>query len=176
MRIAVYCGSSAGSDIKYKEKAYELGQWMGSHGHELVYGAANVGLMGAVADGVLDAGGRAIGVVPDVAGIKARMHPGLSEYVFTADMSERKKRMLELADAYIALPGGIGTLDEITEVLCLAQLRIHVKPSVFYNIDGFYEPVKEVFRMMEEKGFAHAEGYGKMAFLTSVEEIEEFLK
>lgn len=175
MKIAVYCGSSAGNDIKYKEAAVRLGEWMARNGHELVFGASDSGLMGAVANAVLDNGGKAIGVVPDVPIIKKQMHKGLTETILTADMSERKKTMLELADAYIALPGGIGTLDEITEVICLSQLRIHTKPSVLFDLDGYYQPLKELFAMMERAGFAHAEGNGRVLFSSDIEEIESFL-
>lgn len=175
MRIAVYCGSSAGNDEKYKKTAYELGQWIGSHGHDLVFGASDAGLMGAVADGTLSSGGRAIGVVPDVPEIKARMHKSLSEYIFTKDMSERKKKMIDLSEAYIALPGGIGTLDEITEVICLSQLRIHTRPIVFYDVDGYWQPVKDMFATMERTGFSHAGGNGRVLFSDSLEEIGAFI-
>lgn len=175
MRITVYCGSSAGNDEIYMKRAYELGSWIAANGHELVFGASNSGLMGAVANGVLDGGGRVTGVVPDVPAIKARMHKGLTEYVYAADMSERKKYMIDMSDAFIALPGGIGTLDEITEVICLAQLRIHNKPAILYNIDGYYGALRELFEKMEQAGFAHPEGNGKLAFLDSIEEIESFL-
>lgn len=175
MKIAVYCGSSAGNDEKYKNTAAELGRWMAENGHELVFGASDSGLMGAVADGVLNAGGVAIGVVPDVAEIKARMHKGLTKYVYTDTMSERKRQMIELADAFIALPGGIGTIDEITEVICLAQLRLHTKPSILYNIDGYYEPLRDMLRMTEKTGFAHPEGNGRLAFLNNLFDIGKFL-
>lgn len=176
MKIAVYCGSQSGSSPVYTETAERLGEWIGRNGHELVFGASNTGLMGAVADAVMRNGGRTIGVVPDVPLIRARMHQGLSEYVFTQSMSERKQRMLELADAYIALPGGIGTLDEITEVICLSQLRIHTKPSVFVNVQGYYEPLKLMFDNMSAAGFAHEEGNGRVLFSDNIEEIAGFLQ
>ena len=176
MKITVYCGSQSGNDPKYVQKAQELGRWIASSGHELVFGASDGGLMGAVAGEVLTGGAKVTGVVPDVPLIRARMHKGLSEYIFTKDMSERKQKMIELADAFIALPGGIGTLDEITEVLCLGQLRIHTKPSIFYNVDGFYEPLKEMFAVMEQTGFSHAEGNGRVLFAENINEIEEFLQ
>lgn len=175
MKITVYCGSSSGNDKIYTEKAYELGEWIARNGYELVFGASDGGLMGAVANGVLENGGRVTGVVPDVPQIKARMHKKLTEVIYTKDMAERKTKMIEIGDAFIALPGGIGTLDEITEVICLAQLRIHKKPSVFYNIDGYYEPLKEVFRMMEKTEFAHKEGNGRLLFTDSLEELGRFL-
>ncbi len=175
MKIAVYCGSSAGNDDKYMRTAVTLGKWIAENGHELVFGASNAGLMGAVANAVLYNGGKAIGVVPDVPVIRAQAHKGLTETIFTKDMSERKKVMLELADAYIALPGGIGTLDEITEVICLSQLRIHTKPIVFYDVDGYYEPMMNMFTVAEKEGFAHKEGNGRVLFSDEIEEIASFI-
>lgn len=175
MWITVYCGSRTGNNEIFIKAAKELGEWMGKNGHNLVFGASNSGLMGAVADAVLENGGQVVGVVPDVPEIKARMHKGLTDYVFTADMSERKKRMIEMADAYIALPGGIGTLDEITEVICLSQLRIHTKPCIFFNLRGYYEPVYQQFEIMEETGFAHAGGNGKVYFCAELDEIADVL-
>lgn len=175
MKITVYCGSSAGNDEIYMSKAYELGSWIAKSGHELVFGASNTGLMGAVANGALECGGKVIGVVPDVPAIKARMHKGLTDYIFSEDMSARKKKMLDLGDAFIALPGGIGTLDEISEAICLSQLRIHTKPCVFYNINGYYDPIYQCFEKMEDSGFAHLEGNGRVLFSDNLEEIGEYI-
>lgn len=175
MWITVYCASQMGNNEIFLKAAEELGEWIGKNGHNLVFGASDSGLMGVVANAVLENGGKVTGVVPDVPEIKARMHKGLTDYVFTPDMAERKKKMIELADAFIALPGGIGTLDEITEVVCLSQLRIHTKPCIFYNLRGFYEPVYQQFEIMEETGLAHVEGNGKVYFASELDEIAEVL-
>lgn len=176
MRIAVYCASSIGNDPIFEKKARQLGEWMAKKGYELVFGASDAGLMGAIADSVLKNGGRVIGVTPDVPEIKARIHDSLSEYVYTDTIAERRTKMIELADAYIAMPGGIGTLDEISEVICLAQLHIHEKPSVFYNIKGYYEPVRALFTNMNEEGFGHGGDYGKLLFSDDIAEIEKFME
>ena len=176
MKIAVYCGSASGNDPIYAETAAQLGRWIALNGHELVFGASDSGLMGAVANAVLENGGTVTGVVPDVPEIRARMHKGLTETILTPDMSERKKTMLELADAYIALPGGIGTLDEITEVICLAQLRIHTKACVLYNVNGYYEPLRQLFETMDTAGFGHIGGNGRVLFSDDLEEIGRFIK
>ena len=157
MNIAVYCGSSSGNDPKFLESARTLGRWIGENGHTLVYGGANKGIMGELADTVLKSGGRVIGVLPRVMLIQERKHTGLTEYIETTSMAERKTRMIELADAFIALPGGIGTLDEITEVMTLTSLGITKNPIVLYDADGYYQPLKAVLDNIVNKGFGRRE-------------------
>ena len=130
MNIAVYCGSASGNRPSFTEGAKALGSWIAQNGHTLVYGGSRTGLMGATADAVLAGGGKVIGVIPDVKLIQERRHPGLTECIETKDMAERKQKMIELADAYVALPGGPGTLDEISEVICLARLGIENKACI----------------------------------------------
>ncbi|MBP3280001.1 MAG: TIGR00730 family Rossman fold protein, partial [Butyrivibrio sp.] len=146
MNIAVYCGSSSGNNSKFMESAKYLGRWIGESGNTLVYGGACKGLMGALADAVLESGGKVIGVLPDVPRIQARKHTGLTECINTSSMAERKAKMIELADAFVALPGGIGTLDEITDVLSLSSLDVVKGPIVLFNTDGYYEPFRKVVR------------------------------
>lgn len=176
MNIAVYCGSLIGNDKVFAEAAKELGTFIAEHGHSLIFGANELGLMGVVADSVLEHGGRVIGVVPDIPAMLEGLHPHLTECIYTKDMSERKKKMIDMADAYVALPGGIGTLDEITEVVCLSQIGLHHKPCIFVNTAGFYEPVKDIFAMMERTGFAHPEGNGRVLFSDDIEEIGAYLE
>ena len=171
MKIAVYCGSTPGSDPAFVKLAHELGQWMGKQGHELVYGGSHTGLMGAVADGVLEEGGRVIGVVPNVPLIKGRTHPRLSELIETDTMAERKSRMLELAEGFIALPGGIGTLDEISEIISLHSLKIVKGPVIFYNMNGYYEPMKAVLKNILDHGFGRVDYFSEIVFAESLEEI-----
>ena len=176
MKIAVYCGSACGTEPDYMAVARELGDWIGRNGHALVYGGSNTGLMGAVADAVLAHNGKVIGVLPDVPLIHERRHPGLSEYYLTDTMSERKDKMIELSDAYIALPGGFGTLDEISDVLCLNRLQLIRKPSVLVNTKGFYEPVRNLILNMIDSGFVGGEEMDMLRITDDVEEIAEFVE
>ena len=175
MNIAVYCGAASGSRQIYADKTIELGTWMGENGHRLVYGGGNTGLMGTIADSVLQAGGEAIGVLPQVPLIQSRRHPGLTEYVDTATMHARKSVMIERADAFIALPGGTGTLDEITEVLSLASLDLVDGPIVFLDIEGYYEPVKAMLDRILGNGFGRGEFFDRVLFSDDVGEIAAFL-
>lgn len=151
-RITVFCGSSFGTEEIYKEQATLLGQTLVKQNIELVYGGANVGLMGAVADGVLNAGGKAIGVLPNFLRSKEIAHQGLTELILVESMHERKTKMNDLCDGVIALPGGFGTLEELFEMLTWAQLGLHKKPIAILNINGFYDSLIELTETMVEKG------------------------
>lgn len=137
--ICVYCGSSPGRLPQYQQAAAELGRRLVSRDITLVYGGASVGLMGVVADAVLDAGGQAIGVIPEALAIKEVAHSGLTEQFVVHSMHERKARMAELSDGFIALPGGWGTLEEIFEILTWAQLGFHEKPCGLLNVHGYFD-------------------------------------
>lgn len=151
-RITVFCGSSFGTEEIYKEQATLLGKTLAKQNIELVYGGANVGLMGAVADGVLDQGGKAIGVLPNFLRSKEIAHLGLTELILVESMHERKTKMSDLCDGVIALPGGFGTLEELFEMLTWAQLGLHKKPIAILNINGFYDSLIELTKVMVEKG------------------------
>ncbi len=138
-KLCVYCGSSPGKNPAYSQAAIQLAQIMCEHGISLVYGGAAVGVMGVVADAVLEAGGEAIGVIPKSLAVKEVAHENLSELHVVASMHERKAMMAELADGFIALPGGWGTLGEIFEILTWAQLGFHDKPCGLLNIEGYYD-------------------------------------
>lgn len=176
MNITVYCGSSAGNDEIYSESARKLGKWIGESGNSLVYGAGNLGLMEIVADAVLEGGGEVTGVIPDVPMIRERVHKGITRVIRTETMAERKSEMIRLGDAFIALPGGTGTFDEITEILSLNCLEVIDAPAVFFNTAGYYEP----FRMMLEKaagsGFIGKKVFDMVLFSDDIDEIAEFLK
>ena len=152
-RVTVFCGSSFGNEAIYKEQATLLGQALAKQNIELVYGGANVGLMGAVADGVLNEGGKVIGVLPDFLRSKEIAHLGLTELILVESMHERKTKMNDLCDGVIALPGGFGTLEELFEMVTWAQLGLHKKPIAILNINGFYDSLIELTHMMVEKGF-----------------------
>lgn len=176
MNIAVYCGSVSGNKEQFEKGARALGTWIGEHGHTLVYGGAQGGLMGIVADAVLEHGGTVTGVLPAVESIQKRRHTGLTAYIETKDMAERKAKMIELSDAYVALPGGPGTLDEITDVISLARLGIEDKPCVLFDIDGFYQPLKTVFDQMLEVGFAEKGDFRKVLISEDLGKIGVFLE
>ncbi len=137
-RICVYCGSNPGRLPEYRAAARALGHELVSRGLELVYGGASIGVMGAVADAVLEAGGTAIGVIPHSLATREVAHDQLSELVVVDSMHERKARMAELSDGFVALPGGWGTFEEIFEVLTWAQLGFHAKPCGLLNVEGYF--------------------------------------
>lgn len=141
MRVCVFCGSSFGGRPEYSAAARALGRQLAERGMGLVYGGASVGLMGVVADAALAAGGEVIGVIPRSMVEREIAHAGLSELRVVTSMHERKATMAELADAFVALPGGIGTLEELFEVWTWAQLGLHRKPVALLDVAGFYEPL-----------------------------------
>ncbi len=175
MKIAVYCGSKCGNDPAFLGAAEELGAMIARNGHTLVYGGACDGLMGAVADAAIAAGGEVIGVMTTLPAIYERKHPGLKNCLTVPDLSERKKTMMTLSDAYIALPGGPGTLDEISDVISLSRLKVDAKPVILMNINGYYEPLKETLLAMVRAGFIRAEEIDGVHFLPSVTAAEEEL-
>ncbi len=150
--ITVFCGSSFGTEEIYKEQAVLLGQTLAKQNIKLIYGGANVGLMGAVADGVLNAGGEAIGVLPNFLRSKEIAHLGLTELILVESMHERKTKMNDLCEGVIALPGGFGTLEELFEMLTWSQLGLHKKPIAILNINGFYDSLIDLTKTMVEKG------------------------
>lgn len=139
-RVCVFCGSNAGRDPAYATAATRLGRGMVERGLGLVYGGGNVGLMGVVADAVMEAGGEVVGVIPEAMVAKELAHHGITELRVVASMHDRKATMADLADAFVALPGGLGTLEELCEVLTWAQLGLHAKPVVLLDVAGYYEP------------------------------------
>ena len=153
--VCVYCGSNAGSKPVYAERAIALGNRLAKEGLALVYGGGNVGLMGIVADATLEAGGEVIGVIPEQLVGWEVAHKGLTRLEIVANMHERKARMFDLADAFVALPGGFGTLDEMFEMLTWRQLGIGDKPCAFLDIDGFYAPLMSMLDRMVEERFLH---------------------
>ncbi len=144
--VCVYCGSSPGRRPDYGAAARALGSEIARRGLGMVYGGASVGVMGVVANAVLEHGGEVIGVIPESLATKELAHPGLSELVVVASMHERKARMAELSDGFVALPGGWGTLEELFEVLTWAQLGIHEKPCGLLNVAGYFD---HLFRFLE---------------------------
>ena len=152
-RVCVFTGSSAGHRGEYRAAACDLGRELAVRGIDLVYGGANVGLMGEVADAALAAGGRVTGVIPEVLAAKEVAHAGLSDLRVVASMHERKAVMADLSDGFIALPGGWGTLDELFEVLTWGQLGLHAKPCGVLNAEGFFDPLLAFMDHMIDEGF-----------------------
>jgi uncharacterized protein (TIGR00730 family) len=138
-KICVFCGSSFGSNKNYSDAATELGNFIAKNEMELIYGGASVGLMGEIASAVLNAGGKVVGVIPKQLIEKEVAHTGLTELHVVDSMHERKKMMADLADAFIAMPGGFGTLEEIFEVVAWGQLNLHSKPLGLLNVNGYYD-------------------------------------
>ena len=156
-RICVYCGAKTGARPEYLAAAEELGALMAARGLGLVYGGAHVGLMGKIADAALAGGGEVIGVLPESLMAKELAHTGLSTLHVVADLSERKQLMFDNADGFIALPGGTGTLDEVTEMLTWAQLGYHAKPLGLLNIHGYYDHLLAFLDHAMGEGFLKAE-------------------
>ena len=156
-RACIFCASSNGNSDLFNREAEILGRSLASSGWGLVYGGANVGLMGAVANAALAVDGEVIGVIPEALVSREIAHPGLTELHIVKSMHERKALMASLADAFIALPGGYGTLDEFLEILTWAQLRIHQKPCVLINLDGYYDQLIAFLDHAVNRGFLKPE-------------------
>ena len=157
MKVCVFCGSSEGVRPQYREAALALGRAIAARGDELVYGGSKVGLMGAVADATLGAGGRAIGVLPRALRDKEIAHEGLSELHIVESMHQRKAMMADLSGAFVALPGGMGTFEEVFEIWTWAQLGYHRKPVGLLDIEGYYDRLLAFLDQTVEEGFVKPE-------------------
>lgn len=175
MNITVYLGSAEGNNAVYKNAAAELGAWIGGAGHRLIYGGSRVGLMGILATAALGAGGEVIGVEPQFfidAGVE---QIDLTELIVVRTMSERKAKMIELGEAFIAFPGGVGTLEEISEIMSKVRLGHLDRPCILYNLGGFYDPLKEMLVRMCDSGFLPAENLAQYKFPETLEEVKKLL-
>ncbi|MCM0667969.1 TIGR00730 family Rossman fold protein [Flavobacterium tyrosinilyticum] len=175
-RITVFCASSFGTEKIYEEQAILVGKTLAEQNIELVYGGANVGLMGAVADGALNAGGKVIGVLPNFLRSKEIAHLGLTELVLVESMHERKTKMNDLCDGVIALPGGFGTLEELFEMLTWAQLGLHKKPIAILNINGFYDSLIALLQTMTEKGLLKEVNREMLLVSDSIDDLLEKMR
>ncbi|ENX56613.1 MULTISPECIES: TIGR00730 family Rossman fold protein [Acinetobacter] len=169
--ICVFCGSSLGNDPIYQQMAQATGQAIAAQGQTLVYGGGRSGLMGVVANSALQAGGRVIGVIPDALVDRELAHTGLTELHIVKNMHERKTKMAELSDAFVALPGGAGTLEEIFEQWTWSQLGIHQKPCAFLNVDGFYDGLIQMIQGSVERGFSQERFVDKLIVAEQIEDI-----
>lgn len=176
MNITVYLGANAGNDPALAQATAELGRWIGESGNTLVYGGSESGLMGVLAKSALAAGGKAIGVEPQFFIDEGYEFDGLTELIVTRDMSERKAKMIELGDAFIAFPGGTGTLEEIAEVMSKLSLRHLDAPCILYNLSGYYDGLKALLARMIETGLSSQERQRGICFAENLKEIQEILK
>lgn len=173
--ICVYCGSADNLPRYYLETAFKMGILLAQNHIRLIYGAGKTGLMGAVADGCLSAGGEVTGVVPENLNLSALIHENLTQLEVTSDIHQRKARMSALADAFIALPGGFGTLDELFESLTWAQIGLHNKPVGLLNIQGYYDPLLAMVARAAREGFIFAEHGSLLIHDTDPKELLEKL-
>jgi uncharacterized protein (TIGR00730 family) len=175
-RICVYCGSRSGLRSEYVEQARELGRLLVERDLELVFGGGSIGLMGIVADSVLAAGGRAIGVIPQFLSRKEILHQSLTETRIVSSMHERKAQMEKLSDAFIALPGGLGTFEELFEILTWSQLGLHRKNVGLLNIRGFFDPFEMLLRNAIEEGFVKPEYHELVVLANDPHELLDTLE
>jgi uncharacterized protein (TIGR00730 family) len=170
LAIAVYCSSSSQIAPEFQAAARELGRLIGERGHSLVYGGCHVGLMGEIARAVHDHGGTVCGVIPESIHARGLAYERCEELLVTPDMRERKAAMEERADAFVALPGGFGTLEEVLQAVTLKVLQYHSKPIVLINVKGFYDKLLAFFEHLYAAGFAHAELRGLYTVVGTTEE------
>lgn len=173
--LCVYCGSSTGHDPRHGATAVALGQMMARNNITLVYGGGRVGLMGIVADAVLAAGGKAIGVIPTMLKTAELAHTGLTELIAVETMHDRKLRMFEIADAFAILPGGLGTLDEAFEIITWRQLGLHDKPILLIDSDGYWQPLRDLLAHIIAGGFARRENERLVTVVEAIGEIPDIL-
>ena len=176
MNITVYLGANKGNDPALAQAVEELGRWIGQSGNALVYGGSKSGLMGILADRVLDAGGRVTGVEPQFFLDAELQHEGLTELIVTKDMTERKTKMIELGDAFIAFPGGTGTLEEITEVMSKVSLHQLDAPCILYDLNGYYDSLRQLLQQMIAKGLSSPQRQQGIYFARDLAEIQAILK
>lgn len=176
MNITVYLGANEGNDPALRRAVEELGAWIGASGNALVYGGSKTGLMGALAGSVLAGGGNVTGVEPQFFMDEGFQYDGLTELIVTEDMAERKAKMIELGDAFIAFPGGTGTLEEITEVMSKVSLRQLDAPCILYNLNGYYDSLKALLEHMTEMGLSSPERQKGIYFAKDLEQIKQALR
>ena len=176
MNITVYLGASEGSDPALKTAVRELGAWIGRAGHGLVYGGSKSGLMGELAESVLLAGGEVTGVEPRSFVEAGFVFDAINRLIVTRDMAERNAKMIELGDAFIAFPGGTGTLEEIAEVMSKVSLKHLDAPCIVYNLNGYYDPLKAQLKRMIAMGLSSPEKQAGIRFADSLDEIRMILE
>lgn len=176
MKITVYLGAGEGKDPALGTAVEELGRWIGTGGNTLVYGGSRSGLMGRLAMSVLQAGGKAIGVEPRFLMEANAQLDGLTELLVTETMAERKAKMIELGEAFLAFPGGTGTLEEITEIMSRVSMKLSDAPCILYNLNGYYNDLRALLRHMTEMGLSSPERQAGIYFAENLAEIRRILQ
>lgn len=176
MNITVYLGANEGNDPRLAQAVRELGRWIGESGNALIYGGSACGLMGELAKSVLDAGGKATGVEPQFFVDQGLLYDDLTELFVTKDMTERKAKMIELGDAFIAFPGGTGTLEEIAEIMSKVSLKQLDAPCILYNLNGYYDSLKALLDHMIAMGLSNPERQQGISFADNLAEIKTILQ
>ena len=176
MNITVYLGANEGNDPRLAQAVRELGRWIGESGNALIYGGSACGLMGELAKSVLDAGGKATGVEPQFFVDQGLLYDDLTELFVTKDMTERKAKMIELGDAFIAFPGGTGTLEEIAEIMSKVSLKQLDAPCILYNLNGYYDSLKALLDHMIAMGLSSPERQQGISFEDNLAEIKTILQ
>lgn len=175
-RICVFCGSSMGNNEEYRRAAKKVGEYFVDNNIELVYGGANVGLMKIIADVVLTGGVEVVGIMPHMLIEKEVEHKGINQLISVETMADRKEKMVEISDGFIALPGGFGTLDELMEVITYNQLRIFDKPVGILNIEGYFDKLLQFFDHTVDSGFVRKEHRNNIIVSSNIEELIEKMK
>ena len=176
MNITVYLGANEGNDNRLREAVQALGHWVGESGNALVYGGSKTGLMGELAKAVLEAGGKVTGVEPQFFMDAGFQYNGLTELIVTKDMSERKAKMIALGDAFIAFPGGTGTLEEITEVMSQVSLGQLSAPCILYDLNGYYQPLHQLLQQMIAMGLSTSARQRNITFAADLAQIRAILE
>lgn len=176
MRITVYLGANSGNDPAIAKAVRELGCWIGESGNDLVYGGSKNGLMGVLAESVLSSGGEVTGVEPQFFIDAGFEYDAITKLIVTPDMAQRKATMIQLGDAFIAIPGGTGTLEEITEVMSKVALEQLKAPCILYNLNGYYRTLQELLHHMIELGFSTEQRQQGIYFAEDLEQIKEILR
>lgn len=176
MHITVYLGASCGTDPHLAQAVRELGAWIGAAGHTLVYGGSKTGLMGLLAQSALEQGGSVIGVEPECFMAQDLQYDGLTQLIVTRSMAERKAKMIQLGDAFIAFPGGTGTLEEIAEIMSKVAMNLLDAPCILYNLGGYYDSLKALLDRMIDEGLSSPARQAGISFASNLDEIRAILR
>lgn len=173
--VCVFCGSREGNDSRYADAARALGREIGSRGMRLVYGAGTIGLMGIVADAAAQAGGEVVGIIPEFLEKLEIGRTQSDQFIVTDSMHSRKQKMFEMSDAFISLPGGLGTLDETFEILTWRQLKLHDKPIIIWDVEGYWKPMAALIEATIAGGFSAPENRDLFSMAASLDDVFELL-
>ena len=176
MKVTVFCGANNGKSESYIKNVTELGKWIADNNHTLVYGGGKIGLMGVIADTVLKNKGEVIGIMPQFLVDREISHTGITELIIVDDMSVRKDKLVDLGDVFVALPGGPGTLEEISQVISWVRVGKKDAPCILMNVNGYYDFLEQYFDKMVEEGFLTKRDRGRTLFTDSIAEMQEYIR